>query len=183
MDDQGSRARAERPEQSIDVVVEEPRWDEIDVERIAGQAAAAALRAVGRDPSRCEVSLLACSDERIAALNAEFRDRNAVTDVLSWPARPEAAPVPGSPTTFLGDIALAFGECARASDERGISLEDHTAHLVIHGVLHLTGLDHETQADAEAMEAIERKALAELGIADPYSSEERPSGVALRQEK
>ena len=70
---------------------------------------------------------------------------------------------------MLGDIALAWETCLREAAEKGVSTEDHTAHLVVHGLLHLAGHDHEkSDADAEAMEALERKALAILGLPDPY---------------
>jgi probable rRNA maturation factor len=73
------------------------------------------------------------------------------------------------PPELLGDIALALETCEREAAEKGIALQDHTAHLIIHGLLHLAGLDHEiSAADAQAMEALEIKALALLGIADPY---------------
>jgi probable rRNA maturation factor len=73
------------------------------------------------------------------------------------------------PPELLGDVALAFETCAREADERGVPLEHHAAHLIVHGLLHLAGYDHETSpAEAEAMEALETKALAICGIADPY---------------
>jgi probable rRNA maturation factor len=73
------------------------------------------------------------------------------------------------PPELLGDVALAHGTCAREAEERGVALEHHAAHLVVHGLLHLAGYDHETgAAEAEAMEALETKALAICGIADPY---------------
>jgi probable rRNA maturation factor len=84
--------------------------------------------------------------------------------VLSFPA-------PENPERHLGDIALAYGVCASEADEQGKTLADHLQHLVAHGVLHLTGFDHETDAEAEAMEARERVILASLGVSDPYAAE------------
>ena len=111
-----------------------------------------------------EVSVKFTSDEEVRALNAAWRGRDKATNVLSFPMAdaPENAPM-------LGDIVLAAGVCARESAEKDVAVETHATHLVVHGTLHLLGYDHETgDDDAEAMEDIERKALASLGIADPY---------------
>ena len=107
--------------------------------------------------------------------------------MLSWPAFdgpvPEEPPgLPGEGPLFIGDIALGYETCAREAAEAGVALADHAAHLVVHGTLHLLGYDHADDAEAEAMEAIETKALASMGLADPYSREERPSGAASGQE-
>jgi probable rRNA maturation factor len=111
-------------------------------------------------------------DAEVHALNCDWRGRDKPTNVLSFPmlARPELlALTPDGPPELLGDVALAYETCAREAAERGVPLLDHAAHLIIHGLLHLAGYDHETSpADAEAMEALETKALAMCGIADPY---------------
>ncbi len=158
----------------VDVLVEEARWTEVGLERLAETAASAALSAVGRDPGRHELTLLACGDTRIAGLNESFRGKPVATNVLSWPAFEGAPPEPGSALAgeeplFLGDLAIAYGTCAAEAAAAGVSLADHATHLVVHGVLHLLGHDHEVEAEAEAMEAIETKVLASLGIDDPYS--------------
>lgn len=154
----------------VETIVEDARWQAADLPALAERSAAAALAAAGRDPSRHEISLLACNDARIAALNAGFRGKPRPTNVLSWPAFPGPPPQPaaGAPL-FLGDLALAFETCAAEAAEAGIPLPDHAAHLVVHGVLHLLGHDHAEDAAAEAMEALETKALARLGLPDPYS--------------
>jgi probable rRNA maturation factor len=111
-----------------------------------------------------EVSVKFTSDEEVRGLNAAWRGKDKATNVLSFPMaeEPEGAPM-------LGDIVLAYGVCAREAAEKDVAVETHATHLVVHGTLHLLGYDHETgDADAEAMEEIERKALASLGIADPY---------------
>ena len=100
-------------------------------------------------------------------LNARFRGQDAPTNVLSFPA-------PANPESHLGDLALAFGVCAREAAEQGKPLANHVRHLVIHGALHLIGYDHDTDADAERMEAEERELLAGLGVPDPYGDSERP---------
>ena len=171
----------------VEPVVEDPRWEAAGIAAVAERAARAALVAVARDPELHEIGLLACDDARIAALNADFRGKAVPTNVLSWPAFdppvPEEPPgLPGEGPLFLGDIALAWETCAREAEAAGIPLADHAAHLVVHATLHLLGHDHEEDAAAGTMEAIETKALATMGIADPYSREERPSGAASGQE-
>jgi probable rRNA maturation factor len=154
----------------METIVEDPRWDEAGLPAIAERAARAALVQAGRAPERHEISLLACDGARIAALNAEFRGKARPTNVLSWPAFEGAPPVPGAgEPLFLGDLAMAFDTCAAEAAEAGFPLAEHAAHLVVHGVLHLLGHDHEDDTQAEAMEALERKALASMGLPDPYS--------------
>jgi probable rRNA maturation factor len=166
----------------VDLVPEEARWEAAGLAVVAERAARAALVTAGVNPRRCEVSLLAADDARLAALNARFRGREGATNVLSWPvftgegpaavieavkeALAEAA-VAGEPV-LLGDVALAYETCAREAAAEGRALADHAAHLVVHGVLHLLGHDHEDAAEAERMEAFERKILASVGVADPY---------------
>ena len=145
----------------IDIEIEAEAWTAVlpDVAAAAERAAAAALGAVAGD-----VVVLLTDDEAVRALNARFRDKDKPTNVLSCPAPENAAP-------HLGDIVLAYGVCATEADVQGKSLSDHLSHLVVHGVLHLLGRDHEDEAEAEAMEAEEREILAELGVADPYAAD------------
>lgn len=107
------------------------------------------------------VAVLLADDEAVQELNRAHRGQHKPTNVLSFPAAPTAAP-------HLGDIALAYETCAREAAEQGKSLADHLKHLVAHGVLHLLGWDHQTEAEALAMEARERDILAGLGTPDPY---------------
>lgn len=121
-----------------------------------------------------EISVRFSSDEEVRSLNRNYRQKDKATNVLSFPmADPDliATAADGDEIEILlGDIILARGVCGREAAERGISVETHAAHLLVHGTLHLLGYDHETgEEDAEAMEDIERRALAGLGIADPYS--------------
>jgi probable rRNA maturation factor len=157
------------PDPLIGAVIEDPRWNDVGLEAIAERAARAALEAEGRDPDRHEVSLLGCDDARIAVLNGSFRGAAKATNVLSWPAFDDVVPDPdpGEPL-FLGDIAIAYDTCLREAEAAGITLADHTAHLVLHGVLHLLGHDHIEDDEAEAMEEIETNVLASMGIANPY---------------
>ncbi len=108
------------------------------------------------------MAALLTSDHVVQDLNARFRGRDQPTNVLSFPA-------PASAHPHLGDIALAYGVCAREAEAQGKSLAHHLMHLTVHGVLHLLGCDHETDAEASAMEGMERDILATLGVSDPYA--------------
>ena len=114
-----------------------------------------------------EVSVKFTDDEEVRALNAAWRGKDKPTNVLSFPMVEEDRL--GSPAeTLLGDIVLAHGICADEAAAKQVPIETHAAHLMVHGALHLLGYDHETsEADAEEMEATERRALASIGIADP----------------
>jgi probable rRNA maturation factor len=121
---------------------------------------------------RLAVSLLFTSDAEVHTLNREWRGRDKPTNVLSFPmlerAELESLGADGPPE-MLGDIALAYETCVREAAEKGVGLETHVTHLIVHGLLHLAGHDHvDSDAQAEAMEALETRILAKLGIADPY---------------
>ncbi len=160
--------------ETTEPVVEDARWQAEGIPDTAERAARAALAEVGRDPDQHEIGLLLCDDARIAELNQAFRGKAGPTNVLSWPAFAEEVPdppgLPGEGPLFLGDIALGYETCAQEAGIAGISLGDHAAHLVVHGVLHLLGHDHAVDDEAEAMEAIETKVLASMGVANPYSA-------------
>ena len=164
----------------VECLIEDPRWDGTGLQHWAEDSARAALDAAGLSPDGFEISLLACDDARISELNGAFRGKAQPTNVLSWPAHSHAAPKPGGipplpdpgkdgRSTELGDIALAYETCAREADAASLSLEAHGRHLVVHGVLHLLGYDHETDPDALLMERLEVGILARMGIADPYA--------------
>ncbi len=148
----------------IDVILEDNRWQAVGLEALCGPAERAALAATGRVPEGFEIALMGCDDARIAALNSDFRGKDAATNVLSWPA---SAPPP-TEAGELGDIAIAYETCTREAAEKGISVQNHVTHLLIHGILHLLGYDHISDQDAEEMEALEIKALAKLGVSNPY---------------
>jgi probable rRNA maturation factor len=125
-----------------------------------------------------ELSVKFSCDAEVRALNAAYRHRDRATNVLSFPmVEPDligSIERADNGEVLLGDVVLAHGVCAAEAEERGIAIGDHATHLVVHGVLHLLGYDHETgDADADAMEAVERTALAALGIADPYAERMR----------
>ena len=141
----------------IDIEIEDRAWG--GAEPVVRQAAAVAMGA--RDDS---VVILLTDDVAMAALNAEFRGEPGPTNVLSFPAAVNLE-------DHLGDIALAYGVCAREAVDQGKTLNDHLRHLVIHGVLHLLGYDHIDDAEALVMEGLETQILASLGVADPYSDD------------
>ena len=150
----------------IEIEIEEPAWSQAlpDVEALAH---AAALAALAQDGAQDEgVVLLLADDAAVQELNARFRDKDKPTNVLSFPA-------PHNPERHLGDVALAYGVCAREAAEQGKPLAHHLQHLVAHGVLHLLGYDHMSDDEAEAMEGLERIVLAGLGIPDPYQADGR----------
>lgn len=145
-------------------------YDWADLAEAALEAAEAVEPALANE--RLSASLLFTVDEEIQVLNREWRTRDKPTNVLSFPmlTRAEllAMTSQGGPE-LLGDVALAFETCTREAAEKGVGLRDHAAHLIVHGLLHLAGHDHEAgDAEAAAMEALEIKALAQMGIADPY---------------
>ncbi|TFI56477.1 rRNA maturation RNase YbeY [Sphingomonas parva] len=124
-------------------------------------------------PLAVEVSVKFTGDDEVRTLNRDYRGKDKPTNVLSFPMLEaellEAMVAAGAGEALLGDVVLARGVCAREADDKAVSIHDHACHLVVHGTLHLLGYDHEeSDEEAEAMEETERRALASLGIADPY---------------
>ena len=154
----------------IDIVdwPEEALWAELS-ERVHAAVAAVEPVLAGE---RLITSILFTRDEQVHELNREWRGKDKPTNVLSFPMLEREdllALASDGPPEMLGDIALGYETCQREADEKGVSLSDHTAHLLIHGFLHLAGHDHvDSDEQAEAMEKLEIEALAILGIADPY---------------
>jgi len=163
----------------IAILIEDETWrsDLPDADAICRQAALAAL-AQGADsvPATAELSLVLSDDERVRALNARYRGKDAATNVLSFPARDAAAPLVAAADmpVLLGDVVLAHGVVLREAAAQHKTVSDHVSHLVVHGVLHLLGHDHMSDDEADRMEALEVGILAGLGIADPY----QPAGGA-----
>ncbi len=162
----------------IDLNPEDPRWTQLALADHADKAFRTTLSHLNIDADLCEVSLLACDDTRIAALNADFRDKSTATNVLSWPAHDWAAETAGSQPArpqpdftgdiALGDIAIAYDTCQRESDASGKEMTDHVTHLLVHGLLHLLGYDHIRDPDATLMMKKEVEILGKLGIGNPY---------------
>lgn len=158
----------------MDLDIEIDGWpkdfDWADLAEQALQAVEAVEPALANE--RLSASLLFTLDEEVRVLNREWRTKDRPTNVLSFPmlTREEllALTRQGGPE-LLGDVALAFETCMREATEKGVGLKDHAGHLLVHGLLHLAGHDHELgEGEAAAMEALEIKALAQMGIADPY---------------
>ena len=145
-------------------------WDSrIDWPALARSAVHAAVAHSGHAGlGDSEVSVKFTSDEEVRALNAAWRGKDRATNVLSFPMAEGEEELASA--QLLGDIVLAYGVCAAEAADKGVAIETHAAHLVVHGTLHLLGYDHETtDEDAEQMEQVERRALAAMGIADPYA--------------
>ena len=125
---------------------------------------AAAFAGVGSPPG--PLSIRVVDEPEARELNARFRGRNAATNVLSFPTDADGWP-PGEPRSF-GDVVVCAPLLARQADEAGRPVEEHWCHIVVHGVLHLLGYDHQNDSDALEMEQTEREVLATLGFPDPY---------------
>lgn len=166
---------------SVEAHEAQPWPDTLDWEARAGEAAAAALAltpyaALADAAPLVEIAVRLTDDAEVHALNRDFRGKDKPTNVLSFPQVQEDLLTTLSNSDdgeiLLGDIVLARETCAREAAEKGISLEDHATHLIVHGTLHLVGYDHMDEAEATAMEALEVKALASLGIANPYADQD-----------
>ncbi|MEO0637712.1 MAG: rRNA maturation RNase YbeY [Pseudomonadota bacterium] len=148
----------------FDVLIEDDGWGRHigDAQAVCEQA----LRLTLPQNADTEVSFLFTSDEAIRKLNADYRGKDQPTNVLSFPMVQIAADDPFPP--MLGDVIMARQTVQAEAEQLGITMHDHIMHLLIHGLLHLTGHDHEDDDEAEMMEAKERELLASIGIADPY---------------
>jgi probable rRNA maturation factor len=163
----------------IDIESDE-EWDSsTDWSLLARRAAESALAesafpqlADGARP--VEISVRLTGDEQVRALNAQWRGKDKATNVLSFPlaeaAELEQAGAEGR-ELMLGDIVLARGVCEREAAEKAVPMETHAAHLLVHGTLHLLGYDHHDDEDAADMEGREVRALARLGLGDPYAGD------------
>lgn len=148
------------------MVVEPDAWPALPDAVAVVQRAADAVAASGSlDGAQVSVTVALSDDAEVAALNAQFRGKPRPTNVLSFPAGR------GAVAGFLGDIVLAYETVIEEAAAQNTSVADHAQHLVVHGILHLLGHDHETRDDAERMEALEISILADLGIANPYTGE------------
>ena len=157
-------------------------WDSSSgLPALAERAVRAAVAAsdwndLGDSPMPIEVSVKFTGNDEVQGLNAQYRGKDKPTNVLSFPMIEadllDQLVAAGGGEILLGDVVLARGICAEEAADKGISIDDHATHLVVHGTLHLLGYDHEEdEQEAEAMEDTERRALAALGIADPYPTE------------
>lgn len=175
-----TRRQAPRPQSlSIAIRTQSRRWREFaDLRKRVTEATEAALAVCEVKPlTGAELSLLMTDDKRIRIVNRDWRGFDKATNVLSFPA---ASPERIATSPVLGDIVLAYETVLREAQSEGKSPGDHLSHLVIHGLLHLLGEDHETESEAIRMEGLEIAALARLGIADPYAGTE-PETASSKQ--
>ena len=158
----------------VETIVEDEGWNAA-LDNPARLAAACYDAAARLEPSLtgAAAALFMTDDETVRELNARFRGKDAPTNVLAFPAEGAGRETHGGgpAVRFLGDIALARQTCLREADEKGVGAADHAAHLIVHGVLHLIGYDHQHEKDAVDMERRERAILELLGVADPYADE------------
>lgn len=150
-----------------DMAINAEGWqNEETLRRLVDSVLQATLQELGFDKIDSELSLVFTNDADIREINGKWRHIDKPTNVLSFPA---FALQPGQePGEILGDIVIARESVAREAAEEHKSFDDHLSHLVVHGLLHLMGYDHQNDEEAEQMETLERKILASLGISDPY---------------
>ena len=151
----------------IDLVEEAGDWSRVDT---GGRVAAIAESVSGRlGEAAGTVALVLADDDLVRDLNRRFRGKDSATNVLSFPDDDGFPSGNSQADTHLGDVILAIETLSREAKRDEKSIDDHFTHLVVHGILHLIGYDHETDEDAEEMESLETAILDDLGIADPYA--------------
>jgi probable rRNA maturation factor len=151
------------------LVVAECWQTEPDAEAVIHRAIDAAAEIADADVGEAELAVMLTDDAGIRTLNNNWRGIDKPTNVLSFPALQPTASAPPDAPRMLGDIAIAYETTRKEADDEEKPFDHHLSHLAVHGFLHLIGYDHEKDADAEAMEGLEREILAQLGIPDPYA--------------
>jgi probable rRNA maturation factor len=160
-----------------DVLIGDERWHSIEgLEGLIPALVAATLLESGIPSGSRALSVALLTGTEVHALNKAFRGKDSETNVLSFPA----VPVPAirraqTGPVFLGDVALSFETVTEEASAQNKTVLDHAAHLVVHGVLHLAGFDHVSDAGADRMEAAERAILSKFGIPDPYAEDALPA--------
>lgn len=151
-------------------------WEERAAEAVAAALALTPFASLAQAAPLVEIAVRLTDDAEVQTLNRDFRGKDKPTNVLSFPQVQddllEGLANSDDGEILLGDIVLARETCAREAEEKAISIADHATHLIVHGTLHLVGYDHGDDASAGAMEALEVKALASLGIANPYADQD-----------
>jgi len=155
----------------LDISEEDRAWADLsNLDRAIRRVGAALARHPAGAGVRCrEATIVLGSDRLLFRLNASYRGKAAATNVLSFPFRPRAARADQEANRYLGDVVLAAETIAREAAERRIEPIAHVQHLVLHGLLHLIGYDHESEAEAVQMEQLETEILTRLGLQDPYA--------------
>ena len=147
-------------------------WDNLALRAVTSALQSSAYGWIIERRFLAEISVRLTDDDEVRILNRDYRHKDKPTNVLSFPMVQrdllDGLANSDDGEVLLGDIVLALGVCAREAAEKGVATETHATHLIVHGLLHLLGYDHEGEAEAEAMEAIERTALGALGLDDPY---------------
>jgi probable rRNA maturation factor len=157
-----------------EVLVVADCWQtEPDAEAVIHRAINAAAEIADADVGEAELAIMLTDDSGIRTLNNNWRGIDKPTNVLSFPALQPTTAAPADAPRMLGDIAIAYETTRKEADDEEKPFDHHLSHLAVHGFLHLIGYDHEKDDDAEAMEALEREILAQLGIPDPYADRER----------
>ena len=156
----------------IEISLRDSAWSTAlpDAAAVARRAASAALEAEADLPGRVELSVVLADDAFVRTLNRDYRGQDRATDVLSFPVHepPHLDPPPGEMPLMLGDVVLARETVQRDSASTGVGLADRVSHLVVHGVLHLLGHDHDEPVAERRMRALESRTLLALGLSDPY---------------
>jgi len=153
---------------TIDITIHDQGWaDKESLEKLAAEAAEATFARLDLQDTASELSLVFTDDAEMRRLNAQWRNRDKATNVLSFPAFPVRAGE--KPGPMLGDIILARETIEQEAGRQGKPLNHHLSHLIVHGLLHLLGYDHENDSDAEIMETLEREIVHTLAIPDPYA--------------
>ena len=172
------RHSTEMPHPAIpitEVIVAADCWqDQPDAEIVIQRAIGAAATMIDAEVGDAEIAVMLTDDAGIRTLNGNWRGIDKPTNVLSFPAlQPTGPRGDDDAPRMLGDIAIAYETTRREADEEQKPFDHHLSHLTVHGFLHLIGYDHETDTDAEEMEALEQAILARLGIPDPYAERDR----------
>tara|TARA_R100000687_G_scaffold74858_1_gene66022 strand:+ start:113 stop:601 length:489 start_codon:yes stop_codon:yes gene_type:complete len=155
------------PELSVEINLEAGDWPQT-FQPLAETVLGAALENSGfATDGPCEISVLLTDNRSQQALNREWRGKDKPTNVLSFPALEADDPIEG----LLGDISLAYETLVAEADDLEKPFEHHFAHLLVHGMLHVLGYDHETEDEALAMEARETDIMGLLGYPDPYDGQ------------
>lgn len=181
--DDGEARELETPDGNhIDLICDTPAWP-ATAKDAAAEFCVSACDYIQDffDLPTTSLSILLTDDENIRSLNQHFRGMDKPTNVLSFPAGEDELDEGDEAHVALGDIAIAYETVLRESKEGEIATHDHVAHLIVHGVMHLLGYDHETDDDADEMEALEIAILGHFGIANPYAGSD-PIGQLVRQD-